>query len=130
MTVIPVGGSVKRMVGALRRKEFVALLADRDYAEHREFTPLCGEPACLPLGASWLAAKTGAVVLPGFVLRREDDTFLMKMYPPIMPDEGLGQAAIQRQIGEALEDAISAYPHQWFMFQKVWEGRTYGEQVT
>lgn len=128
MTVIPTGGSVKRMIGALKRKEFVALLADRDYAEHRELTLLCGVPACLPLGASWLATKTGAAVLPGFVLRREDDTFLMKMYPPVIPYAGMTQDEIQRKIGEALEDAISAYPHQWFMFQKVWDGRTYGAQ--
>lgn len=127
MTVVPLGASVKRLVGAVRKNEFVALLADRDYSEHREFTPLCGTPACLPRGASWLAVKTGAVVMPGFVLRNEDDTFLMKMYQPIVPVPGMTQDDIQRKIGEALEDAISAYPHQWFMFQRVWDGRSYGE---
>lgn len=129
MTVIPVGASVKRMISALRRKEFVALLADRDYSEHREFTPLCGVPACLPRGAAWLAEKTGAVVMPGFVLRQEDDTFLMKLYPPIVPVPGLSQEEIQRKINDALEDAIGAYSHQWFMFQKVWDGRSYGASV-
>lgn len=127
MTVVPLGSSVKTLVSALRKKEFVALLADRDYSEHREATPLCGVPACLPRGASWLAAKTGAAVLPGFVLRQEDDTFLMKMYPPIMPQPGMTQDDIQARIVEVLEDAISAYPHQWFMFQNVWDGRCYGE---
>ena len=127
MNVIPTGGSVKRMLGALRNREFVALLADRDYTAHREFTCLCGVPACLPQGAAWLAAKTGAAVLPGFVLRREDDSFLMKLYPPFIPAAHTTQAEIQRYVGEALEEAISAYPHQWFMFQKVWDGRSYGD---
>ena len=126
MVVMPLGASVKRLIGALRKKEFVALLADRDYSNHKDFTPLCGVPACLPQGAAWLAAKTGAVVLPGFVLRKEDDTFLMKMYPPIVPVAGMSQETIQVKISKALEDAISAYPHQWFMFQKVWDGQSYG----
>jgi lauroyl/myristoyl acyltransferase len=73
-----------------------------------------------------LGEKTGAVVLPGFVLRKEDDTFLMKLYPPIVPGSGITQDDIQRKIGEALEDGIGAYPHQWFMFEKVWDGQSYG----
>jgi lauroyl/myristoyl acyltransferase len=127
MVVVPLGSSVKRLIGALRRKEFIALLADRDYSDHQEATRLCGAPACMPRGASWLAARTGAVVLPGFVLRNEDNTFLMKMYPPIIPVAGMKQEAIQERINAALEDAIGAYPHQWFMFQSVWGGQSYGE---
>ena len=126
MTVIPIGSSVKRMIAALRRKECVALLADRDYSGQQQFSNLCGAPACLPKGAAWLGAKTGAVVLPGFVLRKEDDTFLMKLYPPIVPGPGMTQDDIQRKIGEALEESIGAYPHQWFMFEKVWDGQSYG----
>lgn len=126
MVVMPLGASVKRLLGALRQKEFVALLADRDYSEHHDFSMLCGAPACLPRGAAWLAEKTGAVIMPGFVLRNEDDTFLMKMYPPIMPVPGMPRDEIQRKISRVLEEAISAYPHQWFMFQKVWDGHSYG----
>lgn len=126
MVVVPLGSSVKRLIGALRRKEFIALLADRDYSEHHEPTLICGALACMPRGASWLAAKTGAVVLPGFVFRKEDDTFLMKMYPPIVPEAGMSQEFLQQKINHALEDAIGAYPHQWFMFQSVWGGLSYG----
>ena len=129
MTVIPLGSSVKKILGALKRREFVALLADRDYSEHRGFSNLCGAPACLPRGAAWLAEKTGAAVLPGFVFRNEDDTFLMKLYPPIIPEPGMTHEAIQRKIVEALEDGIGAYPHQWFMFQKVWDGISYGDMT-
>jgi len=128
MVVIPLGSSVKRLMGALRRKEFIALLADRDYSDYHEPTNFCGIPACMPRGASWLAAKTGAVVLPGFVLRNEDDTFLMKLYPPIIPSEGVTQESIQVRINAALEDAVGAYPHQWFMFHPVWGGLSYGEE--
>lgn len=129
MVVVPLGSSVKRLIGALRRKEFIALLADRDYSEHHGVTLFCGAPACLPRGAAWLAAKTGAVILPGFVFRNADDTFLMKMYTPIIPGPGMSQEAIQEQISAALEQAVGSYPHQWFMFQPVWGGLSYGAAV-
>lgn len=130
MTVVPLGASVKRLLGALRRGEFIALLADRDYSQHRELAALCGAPAYLPPGAAWLAEKTGAPILPGFVFRNEDDTFLMTLLPPIVPEPGMTRQAIQRRIGEALENSIGAYPHQWFMFQKVWDGQSYGVAVS
>lgn len=126
MVVVPLGSSVKRLIGALRRKEFIALLADRDYSEHHGMINFCGAPACLPRGASWLAAKTGAVILPGFVFRKEDDTFLMQLYAPIIPEPGMSQEAIQERISASLEQAVSSYPHQWFMFHPVWGGLSYG----
>lgn len=129
MVVVPLGSSVKRLISALRRKEMIALLADRDYSEHHELTRFCGASACIPRGASWLAVKTGAVILPGFVFRNEGDTFLMKMYPPIIPEPGMSQEAIQERITRVLEQAVCSYPHQWFMFQSVWGGLSYGTAV-
>ncbi len=129
MTVVAHGHAVKKLLGALKRNEFIALLADRDYSRRNDFAPLCGASACLPRGAVWLAEKTGAGILPGFMLRREDDTFLLRLYPPILPGEGMTQDVLQQRICEVLEDAISAYPHQWFMFERVWDGLSYGAAV-
>lgn len=39
----------------------------------------------------------------------------------------MSQDDIQARINAALEDAIGAYPHQWFMFQSVWGGLSYGQ---
>ncbi len=127
MAVVPHGHAVKHLIKALRRNEFIALLADRDYSRRNDFASLCGAQACLPRGAVWLAEKTGAPILPGFMFRKEDDTFLLRLYPPIRSDAGVTQDDLQRKICEALEDGIGAYPHQWFMFQRVWDGISYGE---
>lgn len=127
MTIIPLGHAVGRLVEALQRKEFVALLADRDYSRRTDFVSLCGAPACLPRGPAWLAKATGAAVLPGFMLRRDDDTFVLRLYPPIFPGEHESREEIQRKLCAVLEDAVCRSPHQWFMFENVWNGRSYGD---
>jgi KDO2-lipid IV(A) lauroyltransferase len=104
----------------------VAVLADRDYSMRNDFVSFCGMPACLPRGPAWVADKTGAPVVPGFMLRQADDTFVMRLYPPIIPGAEMNQEAIQKRICECLEHAVCGNPSQWFMFEKVWNGRSYG----
>lgn len=126
MTIIPLGHAASAMVGALERNEMVALLADRDYSKRTDLVTFCGAAACLPRGPAWMAAKTGAPVVPGFMLRKPDDTFVLRMYPPIVPGPEMNREAVQREIGKVLEDGVCANPSQWFMFHKVWDGRSYG----
>lgn len=126
MAVIPLGHAVPQLVRALRRKECVALLADRDYSARTDFVPLFGAAACLPRGPAWLARKTGAPILPGFMLRKHDDSFELRFYPPIVAT-GLSTDRLQRAIGAALEEAVTRDPNQWFMFERVWDGRSYGQ---
>ena len=126
MAVIPLGHAVPRIIRALRRKECVALLADRDYSQRTDFVSLFGAPACLPRGPAWLARTTGAPILPGFMLRKDDDTFELRFYPPIVAT-GLSAECVQRAIGSVLEAAVARNPNQWFMFERVWDGRSYGQ---
>lgn len=126
MTIIPFGHAVTALVRALKRGECVALLADRDYSRRNDFAPLFNAPACLPRGPAWLAEKTGAPIVPGFLLRQADDTFLLRFHEPIVPGAGIGREEIQRRICRVLEAEIGANPSQWFMFEGVWEGHNYG----
>jgi lauroyl/myristoyl acyltransferase len=48
------------------------------------------------------------------------------LYAPIDP-AGKTADEIQRGICAALEDAILRNPDQWFMFERVWEGQSYGQ---
>jgi KDO2-lipid IV(A) lauroyltransferase len=126
MNIVPLGRAAGVMIQALHRNELVAVLADRDYSMRNDFVSFCGMPACLPRGPAWVADKTGAPVVPGFMLRQADDTFVMRLYPPIIPGAEMNQEAIQKRICECLEHAVCGNPSQWFMFEKVWNGRSYG----
>lgn len=126
MAVIPLGHAVPDLIRALRRREFVALLADRDYSRRSDYVTLCGAAACLPRGPAWLAEKTGAPILAGFMLRNADETFTLRFYPPIDPAK-VPAGEIQRSISAILEDCVRRDPDQWFMFERVWSGRSYGQ---
>ena len=130
MKIISLGNAVGSLIRALRNNELVALLADRDYSLRNDFVPFCGAEACLPRGPAWMSIKTGAPVVAGFMLRRPDDTFVLQMYPPIDPESEMTEANVRKRIAEVLEKGICGDPSQWFMFEKVWDGRSYGHSFS
>jgi len=72
---IPLGRAVGGVLRALRRKEVVALLVDRDFSRHQDRLMFFGRPARLPRGPARLAAISGAMVLPGFLLKWTTPSF-------------------------------------------------------
>jgi lauroyl/myristoyl acyltransferase len=67
-----------------------------------------------------LAKRSGAPILPAFVLRQSDDTFCFRAYPPILPDRSQSVHDIQARICAVLEEVIAAHPDQWFAFEPLW----------
>lgn len=120
--VIPLGRAVRDVIACVRRGEVVALAADRDFSADNYRVPIFGAPARMPRGPAWIAARTGAAVVPSFLIRRPDDTYRACFYPPILPDEAGTPDAIQRRMVDILEQVIAEYPHQWFIFRNYWQG--------
>ena len=104
----------------LKRNELVVLLADLDCSRGRRDVPFFGKPARLPRGPAVLAKRSGAPILPAFVLRQSDDTFCFRAYPPILPDRSQSVHDIQTCICAALEELIADHPDQWFAFEPLW----------
>lgn len=118
--VLPLGHAAFSIVRCLKRGEIVALLGDRNFNHQTERYEFFGAPALLPRGPAWLAAQTGAPLVPSFLLRQEDDTFLLRCHPPIYPEEAGSEAAIRAAWLAALEKEIAAAPWQWFIFDDFW----------
>jgi lauroyl/myristoyl acyltransferase len=118
--VAPLGQAGRMLMVTLKRKGLVALLADRELGTRRDLTPLFGRPAALPMGPARLAARMGVPVLPAFVLRQPDDTFVMDWHAPILPQAAATAEAIEHGICRALETAIGPAPTQWFAFRRIW----------
>ncbi len=119
--VLPMGGGASPVPAMLKRGEFVALLGDLDFSAKQRRTPFFGKPARLPRGPAVLAARTGAPILPVFVLRGADETFRFCLYPPIFPDQFQSIDAIQERICSVLEEVIGNHPDQWFAFDPLWQ---------
>lgn len=119
--VLPIRGAAASIPACLKRNEVVALLADLDFSGNERRVPFFGRPARLPRGPAVLAARCGTPILPAFVLRQTDDTFLFRAYPPILPDRSRSIEDTRKAIVSVMEEVIGAHPDQWFAFEKIWE---------
>jgi lauroyl/myristoyl acyltransferase len=120
INVLPMGEGTSPVPNWLKQNELVVLLGDLDFSAKQRRTPFFGKPARLPRGPAVLAARTGAPILPAFVLREPDETFRFCIYPPIIPDRFQSIDEIQERICSILEEVIGNHPDQWFAFDPVW----------
>ncbi|MBN1676442.1 MAG: lysophospholipid acyltransferase family protein [Kiritimatiellae bacterium] len=118
---LPYGNAIRGVLKGLKANEAIALLADRDFSSRNDFVPFFGQPARLPRGPAWLCARTGAPIVPGFLLRQPDDAFLLRFCPVITKEEFGTAADIQGQIVRVLEKAIGNNPEQWYIFDDFWK---------
>lgn len=121
LQLIPLGHAARGVLQALKRKECVVMLADRDFTAHHHSTVFFGKPAQLSSGPPRIAIRTKVPVVPAFVLRQRDDTFLLRFYPPILVQKNTTVEGIEMQIGKVMEKEIAQNPSQWFIFENLWK---------
>lgn len=129
VTVVPARrDAVRRCIGALKENKIVAILADRDFGGNGEVFSFLGQQKRLPRGAAIFSAKTGACILPTFLIRRDDGSFKLIFEKPIYPREVQAEQIDQRLVRDIinsykgiLEEKIRQYPTQWLMFRRFWE---------
>ena len=114
---------VRKAMQALRRGECVVLASDRDFHLNGRPVEFFGKRTTLPPGAVRIGRETGAPLVPMFGTRirrgqgvRILPAFAIKKTNDIEEDLRVGM----EQIVAVLEQAISATPEEWFMFQRVW----------
>jgi len=120
------GNAAREMLRALRRGEYVALLADRPTPGEGVRVEFFGRPAWVPEGAAALAHRADSPLMVGGVTRNPDGTYTAHAMPPIVwdRDEPRDQA-VQRAMQQVmcdLETLIRTAPEQWYMFRPMWEG--------
>ncbi|MDP2726454.1 MAG: lysophospholipid acyltransferase family protein [Dehalococcoidia bacterium] len=122
----PVGpAALRSILRALRRGEIVGLACDRDLQGNGLRLPFFGEETRLPAGAIYLAVRTGAPVVPAFVVRQRNNTFTAFIEEPLDLDGADSEEEAVRlgtgKIASLLESYISRYPDQWLVFDPVWK---------
>jgi lauroyl/myristoyl acyltransferase len=123
--VIPLGRAVRKSLDVLKEKEMLALVGDRDFTERGIILDFFGKPAIFPQGPAALSLKTGASIVPGFMLRNEDDTFTLRIEKPLeFTPTGNKEKDLREFImsyNSIIEDYIRRYPDQWYMFRRFWK---------
>lgn len=122
--VIPLGRAVRMSLNALKKNELVALVGDRNFSERGLAVDFFGKTSYLPAGPALLSLKTGAPIVPGFMVRNEDDTFTLTMEKPLRINQGGSKdgdlTVLLTEYKDIFEGYIRRYPDQWYMFKKFW----------
>lgn len=120
--------SLRHIVQAMRKGEFVAMVGDRTFGAKGYPVEFFGKQTTLPVGAVKLARETGAPLIPVFAyrksIRHRTHEFYFRIFEPIYIEKTknreLDVAVGMKRVVAVLEDAIRRAPEQWVMFQPVW----------
>jgi Kdo2-lipid IVA lauroyltransferase/acyltransferase len=97
------------------------------------FARFFGVEACTASGLAHVALKTGAAVLPGFLLwEPEEQRYVLRFGPELVIDRRQGAKedvlALTQQCNDVLESWIRRYPEQWLWIHRRWKTRPAGER--
>jgi KDO2-lipid IV(A) lauroyltransferase len=120
--VIPVGSAASQYLSVLRQNQLIALLGDRVTLDTGIKVDFFKRPTVVPKGPAVLSLRTGAPIVPGFMVRLPDDRFNLVFEEPIDP-ANCTIKDIAHRIVSTLEKHIREYPSQWFLFYKVWDSK-------
>jgi KDO2-lipid IV(A) lauroyltransferase len=124
MTVVPLGADAAAQVtAAVKRRDVICLLADRDIAGTGAEVDFFGERTTLPTGPALLALRTGAPLLPCAVYFRERGIHTVVHPPLVVEREGRLRddvARITQDVASALESLIRVAPEQWHLMEPNW----------
>lgn len=116
--------AARKVMRALKDNETVCILGDRDVTGGGIAVDFFGRPCLFPQGPARLALKTGAALIPGFVLRRTNDSFIISYQKPLEFPAGLDKdeqvRAVISEYAKRLEQVIREHPEEWPAFYDVW----------
>ena len=114
------GDAAIGMMRKLRRGEFVAVLPDQNADE--AFVPFFGHPTGTVIGPAVMAKRTGALILPGFVLRTGPGRYRLRVDEFLDPSlSELDPTETMAWYYERLEAAIREAPEQYLWMHDRWK---------
>ena len=115
------------LLASMRRGETVGILMDTNMTPPQgTFVDFFGHPACTGSGMARVAMKTGAQVLPGFLLWEESSQqYVLRFGEPLSltssGDVEADAVANTALFTRVIEDSIRQYPDQWLWVHRRWK---------
>ncbi|WP_179490692.1 lysophospholipid acyltransferase family protein [Granulicella arctica] len=121
------------LIASMRAGETVGILMDTNMTPPQGlFVPFFDIPACTASGLARVALKTGAAVVPGFLLWEEREQQYILRFGEELTLEHTGDSEADTMANTALftaviERYIRQYPDQWLWMHRRWKTRPPGE---
>lgn len=118
-------GAMRKILTVLKQGEVLGVLADqRGSTSEGLMIDFFGQPAPTDMDIAKIILKTGAVVLPIFTVRNEDQTHTVHVGEPLqykvtgnLEDDVLGVTEAYMKV---IEDFIRQHPDQWLWMHRRW----------
>lgn len=118
---------VNKTIEVLRNNGIVFIPIDQNFGTGGVFVDFFGRKAATATGPVVLAQRTGATLLPCFIIRRKDDTHELIFEPPMVLEEGRnsqGTVLINIQkLTNVIESYIRRYPADWGWIHRRWKSK-------
>jgi KDO2-lipid IV(A) lauroyltransferase len=123
------------VINALRQGDCVGILLDQNMASRDGvFVEFFGRPACTSNGLALIARRTGAPVIPAFIVREADGRHRIIIERPV---ELMKSRDIERDVHvntgrctAVIERMVRAYPEQWLWMHRRWKTQPVPQRST
>lgn len=116
---------VRDALRCLRSNNLLGIVADVDTTVNGVFVDFFGRPAYTPYSPIAFALKTGAVILPSFIIRQPDGSHHAIIEPPMVlkQTDKKEQDIIEntQKFTKIIETYIRKYPEQWIWMHERWK---------
>lgn len=125
-SLIPKGGSGKKVLELLKEEQIIGILSDQNVAAYEGvFVDFFGRPACTGVGLAVMALRSGSPVVPVFMARQKSGKYKLIFKPPVeVVSTGHYEADLvtnTQRFTKMVEDVVREYPDQWFWFHQRWK---------
>jgi len=121
----PASVSVKKSLNALRRNEILYLVADEQQIRGGLPVPFFGQTAYTAPGPAIFSLKTGAPILPMFIVREAGTPRTLVIGSPVeierTSDEKRDREQLTAKFTRAIEEIVRQYPDQWPWLNRRWK---------
>jgi KDO2-lipid IV(A) lauroyltransferase len=122
--VISTENAIEDGYKALKGNGILCLLGDRVTTKGGVETPFFGRPAVFPKGPARFAVRAHAPIVPAYIIRNLDNTFVITFEEPIdthdMPDTDESVRSLMRIYAQKLEGYVRRDPTQYGVFYRIW----------
>jgi Kdo2-lipid IVA lauroyltransferase/acyltransferase len=122
------------LIASMRAGETVGILMDTNMTPPQGvFVPFFGVPACTASGMARIAARTGAAVVPGFLLWEQSEQRYVLHFGTELDVVDTGDAdqdvvTNTARFTATIEAYVRRYPEQWLWMHRRWKTRPVGEE--